>query len=77
MHLAQYIHLATSATVSLPMDIWLPSSKQMEPQYGDQWSLGYFRTLFAGQFETSVEAYYKSTRNQLEYDHGRQPGCGG
>ena len=70
MHLAQYVHLATSSTVSLPMDIWLPSSQHIKPQYGDQVSLGYFRTLFGDQFESSVEVYYKSTRNQLEFIRG-------
>jgi hypothetical protein len=70
MHMAQYVHLATSATVSLPTDIWLPSSRSIQPQYGEQFSLGYFRKFIGGSFDASVEAYYKSSRNQLEFIRG-------
>ena len=70
MHMAQYVHLATSATVSLPADIWLPSSRSIEPQYGEQISLGYFRKCFDGHFDASVEAYYKTSRNQIEFIRG-------
>ena len=70
MRMAQYVHLATSASVSLPMDIWFPSSKTTPPQLGYQVSLGYFRKLFREQFEASAEIYYKRTRNQLEFING-------
>ncbi len=70
MHMAQYVHLATSATVSLPTDIWLPSSRNIRPQTGDQLSLGYFRNFFGNRFESSIEAYYKSSKNQIEFIRG-------
>jgi hypothetical protein len=70
MHIAQYMHLATSSSVSLPMDIWLPSSKIVRPQIGDQVSLGYFRKLSGEDYETSVEIYYKNVRQQLEFVSG-------
>jgi hypothetical protein len=70
MHMAQYVHLATSATVSLPMDTWIPSTRNIKPEYGDQLTLGYFRNLFGKQYETSLEGYYKSSRNQLEFIRG-------
>ncbi len=70
MHMAQYIHLASSSTISLPSDIWLPSSKSILPQIGDQLSLGYFRNWMNSRFESSVEIYYKSTQNQIEFIRG-------
>ncbi|MFN8206941.1 MAG: TonB-dependent receptor [Bacteroidales bacterium] len=70
MRMAQYVHLATSSTVSLPTDIWLPSSATIRPQLGSQWSLGYFRKLFNNRFEASAEVYYKNSRNQLEFIRG-------
>jgi hypothetical protein len=70
MHMAQYVHLATSATVSLPTDIWLPSSRTTRPQNGDQLSFGYFRTSTDNLFEYSAEAYYKRSRNQVEFLRG-------
>ncbi len=70
MHMAQYVHLATSSTVSLPTDIWMPSSRDIRPQYGDQVSIGYFLKTIDAQFESSVEVYYKSSRNQMEFIRG-------
>lgn len=70
MHMAQYVHLATSSTVSLPTDIWLPSSRDIRPQYGDQYGLGFFRSFLDGAYEGSVELYYKQSRNQLEFLRG-------
>lgn len=70
MHMAQYVHMATSSTVSLPTDIWLPSSREIKPQYGDQVSAGYFFDWLEGTMESSVELYYKSSRNQLEFIRG-------
>nr|MDA3822854.1 TonB-dependent receptor [Bacteroidales bacterium] len=70
MHMAQYIHLATSSSVSLPTDIWLPSSRTIKPQFGDQFSLGYFTKTKDDVFESSVEIYYKSARNQIEFLRG-------
>jgi outer membrane receptor protein involved in Fe transport len=70
MHIAQYIHLATSSSVSLPMDIWLPSSRDIRPQIGDQVSLGYYRKLSGDDYESSVEIYYKNINRQLEFVNG-------
>jgi outer membrane receptor protein involved in Fe transport len=70
MHVAQYIHLATASSVSLPSDFWFPSSRSIEPQIGDQVTVGYFKDWFGGQLETSLELYYKNTRNQIEFIRG-------
>ncbi|MFC2089539.1 TonB-dependent receptor domain-containing protein [Bacteroidota bacterium] len=70
MHMAQYIHLATSSAVSLPTDIWLPSSMDIQPQFGDQLSAGYFADRQNGQYEYSIELYYKHMRNQIEFLRG-------
>ncbi len=70
MRLTQYVHLATSSSVSLPTDIWLPSSKDILPQSGDQYSLGYYRNFNQNMFESSVEIYYKKSKNQVEFLRG-------
>jgi len=69
----QYVHLASLSAVSLPTDIWFPSTDIAEPQRGWQASLGYFRTFMKGMFETSVEVYYKGMRNLIEYKEGALP----
>lgn len=70
----QYIHLASISSVSLPTDLWVPSSELVQPQYGNQYSVGYFRNLNDNLFETSVELYYKHLRNQIAYKDGALPG---
>lgn len=66
----QYIHLASPTTVSLPTDIWFPSTEIVKPQYGTQYSLGYYRNFKDNTIETSFEVYYKQMKNQIEYAEG-------
>jgi hypothetical protein len=70
MRIAQYIHLATSATASLPTDIWIPSTSELKPMTGDQLSIGYFRNFPKYGIEFSTETYYKKMNNQLEFLRG-------
>lgn len=69
----QYIHLASIAAVSLPTDVWVPSSDLVEPQFGTQYSLGYYRNFKDNKFETSFEIYYKDLQNQIEFAEGALP----
>jgi hypothetical protein len=69
----QYIHLATLSAVSLPTDIWMPSSDLVRPQLGHQATMGYFRNFNDNMFETSVEVFYKDMRNLVEYKEGTLP----
>jgi len=70
----QYIHLASISSVSLPTDIWVPSTSLVKPQMGLQYAAGYFRNFFNDKLETSVEIYYKTMKNQVEYKDGALPG---
>jgi hypothetical protein len=45
----------------------------IKPQIGNQYALGFFKNLRDNQFETSVEVYYKTMANQIEYKEGAQP----
>ncbi|MBA2583398.1 MAG: TonB-dependent receptor [Bacteroidetes bacterium] len=69
----QYIHMASLSAVSLPTDIWVPSTSLVSPQLGTQYAIGYFRNFFDNTFETSVELYYKEMKNQVEYKEGYLP----
>lgn len=69
----QYIHLASLSAVSLPTDVWMPSTTLVKPQLGNQYAVGYFRNFFEDMFETSVELYYKTMDNQVEYKEGALP----
>lgn len=69
----QFIHLATISSLSLPTDVWMPCTEVIKPQIGNQYALGYFQNLKDNTFETSVEVYYKTMANQIEYKEGAQP----
>lgn len=69
----QYIHLASFGSVSLPTDIWVPSTDLVQPQFGTQYAFGFFKNLKDNQFETSVEVYYKTMKNQIDYREGSTP----
>ena len=69
----QYIHLVTNAGTTLPTDLWVPSTIRVKPQMSWQYAMGYFRNLKEGMFETSVELYYKTMENQIEYKEGYTP----
>ena len=72
-HNYQYIHLASVSSVSLPTDLWFPSTEQVKPQVGTQYSIGYFRNFLNNNYEASVEAYYKDLNNLIEYKENSFP----
>ncbi len=70
--MAQYLHLISNTTASNPLNIWLPSTNNVEPEMANAYGLGYFRNFRNNGFETSVEFYYRSTINQMEYIDGAE-----
>ena len=67
--MAQYVHLLSSAQIALPVDLWVPITKDIKPVTSDQFSAGvYFDGLKGWEF--SIEGYYKSMHNILEYKDG-------
>lgn len=69
----QYVHLTSLSAVSLPTDVWFPTTDKVKPQRGWQGSVGYFRNFFNDKFETSVEVYYKGMKNLIEFKEGALP----
>ena len=66
----QYVHLAQNSTAGTPLDVWFPSTPNVNPQISDQVAVGYFRNLFNNRLEVSVEAYYKEMHNAIDFkDH--------
>jgi hypothetical protein len=69
----QYVHLTSLSAVSLPTDVWYPTTSKAKPQQGWQTSLGYFKNFNQNMFETSIELYYKGLKNLIEYKEGALP----
>ncbi len=66
----QYIHLAPVSSISLPTDVWVPSSSVIKPQVGHQVSLGYSTTFIQDKIQFSSEVYFKKMENLIEYKEG-------
>jgi hypothetical protein len=66
--MAQYLHLLTNGTIGLPTDLWVPVTDSIKPLTADQYAIGVARAL--GSYEISVEGYYKTMDNIIEYKEG-------
>ncbi len=69
----QYIHLVSNSGTTLPTDLWVPSTYIVKPQIGWQYSAGVFKNFSENTYETSIELYYKTMQNQIEYAAGYTP----
>ena len=68
----QYIHKVSNTMVMSPTDTWKLSDMFIEPQTGMQYSLGFYKNLMNDQLEASIEGYYKTMNNYLDYRSGAQ-----
>jgi hypothetical protein len=69
---SQYLHLLSNSTSGNPTDRWTPTNNIIKPEIADQVSAGYFRNLNEDKFEFSIEGYYKSLQNQIDYKDGAE-----
>ncbi|PPK88705.1 carboxypeptidase-like protein [Neolewinella xylanilytica] len=65
----QYINLLASESLSLPTDLWVPSTEQVRPQQSWQVAVGAAKT-YRSAYEVSVEAFYKNMDNVLSFREG-------
>ncbi|CAL1516403.1 TonB-dependent receptor [Chitinophaga sp. MM2321] len=70
-HMTQYIHLLSNNGISLPMDIWVPSTQRVAPMFSRQLATGLAKTSNNGSYEFSMEGYFKSMFNMIEYTSDR------
>ncbi|MBC8144516.1 MAG: hypothetical protein H7X80_02955, partial [bacterium] len=63
----QFLHLVARTDISLPTDVWFPSTNTVLPGEAMQGVLGIETSLFGSEYLFTVEGYYKTMRNVLEY----------
>lgn len=68
---SQHIHALRNGTMSLPFDRYTMSSNILKPQTANQVSLGYSMLTKESQYEFSLEGYYKTIKNVLDYKDGK------
>lgn len=66
----QYIHILTNNTTVSPVDTWKLSDLNIEPQRGEQFTLGMFKNFGANNYELSLEGFYKTSDNVLDFKTG-------
>ena len=66
--MGQYIHLLCNSNLSLPSDLWVPVTDRIKPMRSRQTAAGLFYEL--GSYDFSIEGYYKTMDNVLEYRDG-------
>lgn len=67
----QYVHLLTSSGVSLPTDIWYPSTRLVRPEKSDQIALG-TSILVGKNVLVTWEAWYKWLKNTVDFKDGAE-----
>jgi outer membrane receptor for ferrienterochelin and colicin len=67
--MTQNVHLLTNAGLGLPTDLWVPTTDEIHPQTSNQVAAGLAYNLF-NEYELSMEGYYKTMNNVLEYKEG-------
>lgn len=66
----QYIQTVSNTTTPLPTSRWKTSDTHILPQISHALSLGWFHNFPDNIYEMSVEAYYRSTQNIVEFKQG-------
>ena len=67
--MAQYVHLLSSTSFAMPLDLWVPITKEIRPVTSDQYTAGIYFDGLPG-WEFSLEGYWKDMYNLLEYKEG-------
>lgn len=68
----QNIHKLSNTTVMSPTDTWKLSDANIKPQTGNQTAVGLYKNLANNTIELSLEAYYKSMKDYLDYRNGSE-----
>lgn len=66
----QYIHLLNYSGAGMPSSYWMPSTEYIRPSRSMQNSLGLVKTFDDGNYELSVESYYKKMDHLIAFKPG-------
>ena len=63
----QYVHQALLSGIGMPADFWFPASASFPVSASHSFSLAFSGSFFSGDYDFSVEPYYKKLSSQMEY----------
>ena len=62
----QFLHLIVRNDITLPTDLWYPSTENISPSKSTQYVLGLNYNLYNKQYVFSLEGYYKDMKDLYE-----------
>ena len=68
--MTQNIHLLSNSSIGFPSDIWVPATDSIPSQTSKQWAGNISTELANGEYELSLEGYYKTMGNLITYKAG-------
>lgn len=68
---SQNLHALRNQSTSTPFDRYTISSNIVKPELADQLSAGFYAMTPSQTYDLSLEAYYRSIRNVLDYRDGK------
>jgi len=68
----QNMQLASNSPGGMPLDVWIPSGPNIQPQKANQYAIGYFRNFANNTIETSIESYYKQMYDIIDFKDNAQ-----
>ena len=68
--MTQNIHLLSNSSIGFPSDIWVPAIDNVPSQTSKQWAGNISTELGNGEYELSLEGYYKTMGNLITYKAG-------
>jgi hypothetical protein len=68
--MSQFIHMLSGTGISLPTDLWVPTTDRVRPQQSRQLALGLVKDLQNPNLTLSLEGYYKTMDHVIGYKEG-------
>ncbi|PZV78092.1 outer membrane receptor for ferrienterochelin and colicin [Algoriphagus aquaeductus] len=65
--LFQYVQSVSNTFGPTPIDLWQLSTRYIPPQRSDNFSFGIFKNSTDNRWEYSVDGFYRTSQNQVEY----------
>lgn len=68
----QNLHLLTNSGAGFPTDLWVPSTKKVDPEKSMQAAIGIAHSIIKKNLnlEVSIEGYYKRLNNLIDFQEG-------
>lgn len=63
----QFISQISNTASAAPIAIWQLSNYHIEPNFADNYSIGYFQEFLEGKIESSVDIFYRDIHRLIEY----------